>query len=86
MTNDDPTTWQDALDAAIARTGESLIEHAIVLNQTASTQDAAKGALGSSRGVAVLTAHQTHGRGQRGASWTDQVCAGRSRLAPMALA
>lgn len=68
---DDPSTWADALDAAIARTDAALIERAVVLTETASTQDAALQALGSSGGVAALAAHQTKGRGQRGAPWTD---------------
>ncbi len=61
--------WTDRLDAVVASDGE-VLRRAIVIRETASTQDAAR-RLGAQPGDVVVAWRQTAGRGRLGRRWTD---------------
>lgn len=58
--------WPDRLDAACA--GLHLVRHAVVVRETGSTQDLARG---RAAGDAVVAWRQTSGRGRDGRTWAD---------------
>ena len=61
--------WKERLDAVVASDGE-VLRRAIVIRETASTQDAAR-RLGAQPGDVVVAWRQTAGRGRLGRSWAD---------------
>lgn len=61
--------WKERLDAVVAADGE-LFRRAIVIRETASTQDAAR-RLGAQPGDVVVAWRQTTGRGRLGRRWAD---------------
>ncbi len=61
--------WAPRLEAVIQRSGQRLVNKVTVLEQTASTQDAAR-ELGAC-GVLVIAGRQTAGRGRLGRKWLD---------------
>ena len=66
--------WPDAVEAVIAA-GCRVLRSAIVLRETASTQDHARTA-GVPAGTAVIAGRQTAGRGRLGRAWEDTQDAG----------
>jgi BirA family biotin operon repressor/biotin-[acetyl-CoA-carboxylase] ligase len=64
--------WPDALEAALR--GCTLLRRAIVVRETASTQDHARA--GAAIGDAVVAWRQTAGRGRLGRAWADTADAG----------
>ncbi|MEE9131785.1 MAG: hypothetical protein V3T84_17375, partial [Phycisphaerales bacterium] len=61
--------WKERLDAVVASDGE-VLGRAIVIRETASTQDAAR-RLGAQPGDVVVAWRQTAGRGRLGRRWAD---------------
>ena len=61
--------WKERLDAVVASDGE-VLRRAIVIRETASTQDAAR-RLGVQPGDVVVAWRQTAGRGRLGRRWAD---------------
>ncbi len=61
--------WKERLDAVVASDGE-VLRRAIVIRETASTQDAAR-RLGAQPGDVVVAWRQTAGRGRLGRRWAD---------------
>ena len=61
--------WKERLDAVVASDGE-VLRRAIVVRETASTQDAAR-RLGAQPGDVVVAWRQTAGRGRLGRRWAD---------------
>jgi BirA family biotin operon repressor/biotin-[acetyl-CoA-carboxylase] ligase len=69
VTNEPLDVWRDALVAAVARTAGAW-ERVTVLDETVSTQDAARD-LGPRPGDVVVAARQRAGRGRLGRAWAD---------------
>ncbi len=61
--------WKERLDAVVASDGE-VLRRAIVIRETASTQDAAR-RVGAQPGDVVVAWRQTAGRGRLGRRWAD---------------
>ena len=59
-------SWPDRLEGAVARC--AALDRVVVLRETASTQDHARGC---PPGTVVIAWRQTHGRGRRGRAWAD---------------
>ncbi len=86
---EDITAWADRLESA---TKDSFVDRVVVLNETASTQDAAaRGGIGlpdDHPATVVVASTQTAGRGQRSNDWHDasrltlpcSIAIGKSRL------
>ena len=62
-------TWADALRSALAGRGIAAFDRVVVLERTASTQDAARAMAGEQPGLVVLAGQQTSGRGRFGRAW-----------------
>lgn len=69
---EDITTWPDRLESAI---NDTIFDRVIVLQETASTQDAAaRACIGLPKdhpATLIAASNQTTGRGQRGNAWLD---------------
>lgn len=63
--------WADELERAIGRCADCVVDRVVVLDETASTQDAALRAFDGTQSVAAIAQRQTSGRGQRGNRWDD---------------
>ncbi len=61
--------WTDRIDKVVASDGE-VLRRAVVIRETASTQDAAR-RLGAQPGDVVVAWRQTAGRGRLGRRWAD---------------
>ncbi len=61
--------WKERLDAVVASDGD-VLRRAVVIRETASTQDAAR-RLGAQPGDVVVAWRQTAGRGRLGRRWAD---------------
>ena len=68
-----PEAWPDAIESALA--GCNTLRDAVVLRETASTQDHARAA-GVAPGTLVTALRQTAGRGRLGRAWEDTRDAG----------
>ena len=70
--SEDITAWPDRLEAA---TNDTIFDRVVVLNETASTQDAAaRACIGLHKdhpATLVVASNQTMGRGQRANNWYD---------------
>jgi BirA family biotin operon repressor/biotin-[acetyl-CoA-carboxylase] ligase len=86
-------TWADALHETIASRAVRSVDRAVVLDETASTQDAALRLAGGRPGLLVVAGRQTAGRGRLGRSWNEGLGLGiaatfvldASRLPPQAV-
>ncbi|MBS0192337.1 MAG: biotin--[acetyl-CoA-carboxylase] ligase [Phycisphaerales bacterium] len=61
-------SWQDAIESALKSSGVELVQKVLVLRETASTQEAASRAAGSTPTL-VVADRQTAGRGRLGRPW-----------------
>lgn len=67
---DERAAFEAAVSAEMARSG-SCVSRFILLDETPSTQDAARIMCGGEPGLLVVALRQTHGRGRLGREWAD---------------
>lgn len=67
---DERAAFEAAISSAMAQSG-SCVTRFILLDETMSTQDAARIMCGGESGLLVVALRQTHGRGRLGREWAD---------------
>lgn len=69
--SDDPIAWNRVLDELISERGFANVRRAVVVAETASTQDAARELAGGRPGLVLMACRQNSGRGRLGRRWHD---------------
>lgn len=69
--SDDPIAWNRVLDELISERGFANVRRAVVVSETASTQDAARELASGRPGLVLIACRQNSGRGRLGRRWHD---------------